>query len=213
MLTAPGHGRATMECSNGDGRPAYCRGLCNADYQQWLKTQPPRAAVIICRHCGDEFPNAARQGPDRKFCSPGCKIEYYNHQRTLRPRPQRTCPCGAPAANRRGRPVCADCRIDDRARPYRLEYSLEYALRQHGLTRADYDRTLAAQGGRCAICRSETPKGPGRWHIDHDHVTGAFRGLLCNNCNRGIGFFADDPEIMKAAARYIIAARKDPALA
>jgi hypothetical protein len=35
-----------MECSKGDGRPAYCRGLCNADYQQWLKAQEPRPVAL-----------------------------------------------------------------------------------------------------------------------------------------------------------------------
>jgi Autographiviridae endonuclease VII len=110
--------------------------------------------------------------------------------------------------HRTGVPVCAGCRTDNRDRAYRAQYMLEYTLRQHGLTMADYDRTLAAQDGRCAICRRDTPLGRGRWHIDHDHVTGEFRGLLCNNCNRGIGFFGDDPEVIEAAARYIAAARR-----
>jgi hypothetical protein len=104
---------------------------------------------------------------------------------------------------RTGRAVCEACRIDDRSKPYRSEYNLVYTLRQHGLTRADYDQMLAAQDGRCAICRSATTQGRGRWHIDHDHVTGQVRGLLCNNCNMGIGYFGDDPEVMTAAAKYV----------
>ena len=80
---------------------------------------------------------------------------------------------------------------------------LSYTLRQHGLTTADYDRMLEAQSDRCAICRSKTPLGRGRWHIDHDHVTGQVRGLLCNNCNMGIGYFGDDPEVLTAAAHYV----------
>jgi hypothetical protein len=143
------------------------------------------------------------QGPDRKFCSPECKMRYHNSQRAARPRPQRLCACGAPSANRAGRAVCAACRVDERSRPYRREYILEYTLRQYGLTKADYDQMLAAQHGRCAICCSDTPQGRGRWHIDHDHVTGQVRGLLCNNCNRGIGYFGEDPEVMTAAARYV----------
>jgi hypothetical protein len=54
----------------------------------------------------------------------------------------------------------------------------------------------------------ETPLGRGRWHIDHDHVTGQVRGLLCNNCNRGIGYFGDDPQVMTAAARYVATHRQ-----
>jgi hypothetical protein len=105
--------------------------------------------------------------------------------------------------HRTGKPVCAECKIDDRSRPYRRAYSLEYTLRQYGLTTADYDRMLAAQDGRCAVCRSPAPLGRGRWHIDHDHVTGQIRGLLCNNCNMGIGYFGDDPEVVAAAASYL----------
>lgn len=80
---------------------------------------------------------------------------------------------------------------------------LEYTLRKYSLTRADYDRMLEVQHGLCAICRSASPQGRGRWHIDHDHVSGQFRGLLCNNCNRGIGYFGDDPDIIRAAADYV----------
>jgi hypothetical protein len=195
-----------MECSNGDGRPAYCRGLCNADYQQWLKAQDPRPATLTCRQCGKDFPNLTRQGPDRKFCSPQCKAEHWGKERSRRraAAPPRKCgKCGGPVAHKTGRPVCGSCRVDDRSRPYRAEYMLEYTLRQYGLTVADYDRMLAVQDGRCAICRSDTPLGRGRWHIDHDHVTGQFRGLLCNNCNRGIGYFGDDDATLSAAAEYI----------
>jgi hypothetical protein len=200
-----------MECSNGDGRPAYCRGLCNADYQKWLKAQEPRPVTLTCRHCGTVFPNLVRQGPDRQFCSPQCKGKYWGEERSRQraAAPPRECSkCGGPVAHKTGRPVCGSCRVDDRSRPYRTDYMLEYTLRQHRLTVTDYDQMLAAQDGRCAICRNTTPLGRGRWHIDHDHVTGQVRGLLCNNCNLGIGYFGDDPEIIKAAARYVTKPRQ-----
>jgi hypothetical protein len=57
---------------------------------------------------------------------------------------------------------------------------------------------LAAQGGLCAICRA-APAG----HVDHDHVTGAVRELLCFNCNGGLGQFRDDPAVLRAAADYV----------
>lgn len=53
-----------------------------------------------------------------------------------------------------------------------------------GITDADYAAMLAAQGGHCAICPS-TPKTR-RLHVDHDHATGAVRGLLCHRCNRAL---------------------------
>jgi hypothetical protein len=105
--------------------------------------------------------------------------------------------------HRVGVAVCVNCKVESRTREYKSELYLAHKLKDYGLTVADYDRMLAAQRGRCAICRSQTPKGPGRWHIDHDHVTGQVRGLLCNNCNRGIGFLEDDPEVIKRAAAYV----------
>lgn len=53
-----------------------------------------------------------------------------------------------------------------------------------GITAEEYDLRLAAQGGGCAICGA-TPKTR-RLHVDHDHKTGAVRGLLCLRCNRNL---------------------------
>jgi Recombination endonuclease VII len=57
---------------------------------------------------------------------------------------------------------------------------------------------LAEQAGVCAICSLDLPLS-----IDHDHVTGEVRGLLCSNCNLGIGNLRDDPEIIGSAIRYL----------
>lgn len=69
-----------------------------------------------------------------------------------------------------------------------------------GISRAEYDAMLAAQDGRCAICRSDTPGGRGGFCVDHDHETGEVRGT---RCNAGLGQFQDGPERMEAAAAYV----------
>lgn len=98
-----------MECKEeGCHRPAYCRGLCNRDYQRWLGTQEPRPTVLMCRHCGTDFPNPVRQGPDRQFWSPQCKGKYWGAERTRQraAAPPRPCSrCGAPVMHRTGRTV------------------------------------------------------------------------------------------------------------
>lgn len=77
-------------------------------------------------------------------------------------------------------------------------------LRQHfGLTVAQYDAMLAAQGGCCAAC-GEEPKSRlmGKTLIslavDHDHATGKVRGLLCSNCNVSLGMLKDDVAKLQA---------------
>jgi hypothetical protein len=72
---------------------------------------------------------------------------------------------------------------------------------QYGLSVDEYDAMLARQGGVCAVCGG----GPGAraFCVDHDHDTGAVRGLLCNPCNAGIGQLGDDPARLRAAADYL----------
>jgi len=91
----------------------------------------------------------------------------------------------------------------------------EWELRRYGLTPESFAAMAAAQGGKCAICRSSEPGGQGVWHVDHDHACHARkqacdkcrRGLLCSRCNIGIGNLRDDPVIIQAAADYITAHR------
>src|SRR6266496_2487695 len=82
------------------------------------------------------------------------------------------------------------------------EYRRRYRwLKDYGLTPEEFDTLLASQDGRCAICRSETPKSRrnGTWCVDHDHETGRIRGLLCTACNRALGLFGDDLVVLEAA--------------
>lgn len=74
----------------------------------------------------------------------------------------------------------------------------------HGLTRTEVLARLAAQGGKCAVCGTTEPGGSrGGWPADHDHATGAVRGILCHGCNVGIGNLRDDPARCRAAAEYL----------
>lgn len=59
---------------------------------------------------------------------------------------------------------------------------------------------LEAQGGCCAICKA--PKG-NKLCVDHDHRTGKVRGLLCSNCNAGLGMFKDSEDLLQSAKGYL----------
>lgn len=85
-----------------------------------------------------------------------------------------------------------------------------YYLRTYGLSSAQIAEMLAEQGGKCAICRGADPGGRtrsqheiGRWHVDHDHRTGRVRGVLCGDCNVGLGAFRDNGDSLLNAAVYL----------
>ena len=61
------------------------------------------------------------------------------------------------------------------------------------------------QDGRCAICRTNLTftKGDDSVNVDHCHATGHVRGLLCQSCNKGLGFFLDNLDILQRAAEYL----------
>lgn len=76
-----------------------------------------------------------------------------------------------------------------------------------GITPEDYERMFAMQNGICAIC-GRPPNDSGARHtatlmIDHDHKTGAVRGLLHSGCNLILGYAKDDPAVLLSAIRYL----------
>lgn len=68
---------------------------------------------------------------------------------------------------------------------------------------AEYDIMMNNQNNRCAICKKHQSEEKRRFAVDHDHVTGRIRGLLCINCNRGLGAFMDSDEMIERAVLYL----------
>lgn len=86
----------------------------------------------------------------------------------------------------------------------KVETRERHLVRKYGVTLADYDAMLAAQGGRCAVCLT-TPETQryGVFHVDHCHASGAVRGLLCRGCNNVLGVVNDDPAALARAIAYL----------
>lgn len=109
-----------------------------------------------------------------------------------------------------GRRICRECR---RAyKQWATKTGKEFIkrewrtanLKKYGLTPEQYDAILSAQGGVCAICKTNWMRGGYRHlDVDHDHTTGKVRGLLCGRCNRGLGYFKDNPQNLAAAIDYL----------
>ena len=142
--------------------------------------------VLQCTYCGEEkttehfYPLPDRKSGWSSRCRP-CKREYARD---------------AAAKYRKRYPERAR-ESSDRARMKCL----------FGITPEDYDRLHESQNGLCAVChRPESAVLHGkvkRLAIDHDHETGAIRGLLCTRCNTALGLLQDDLDNIAALWAYL----------
>lgn len=109
----------------------------------------------------------------------------------------------------KGRIYCTKCNTDvGRHRrhtmdPLKLarERRQEQLKGKYGITIADYDAMLAAQGGTCAICNGPPP--PKGYHVDHCHTTGVVRALLCFSCNTALGHVQDNTDTLRRMIDYL----------
>jgi hypothetical protein len=72
----------------------------------------------------------------------------------------------------------------------------------YGITAQEYNTLIEDQSGRCAICSKDFQSSK-HTHLDHCHLTGKIRGILCSNCNRGIGLLKDSVQILENAVQYL----------
>ena len=108
---------------------------------------------------------------------------------------------------------CRDCRREYERRrsrsPENIEATRESRRRsvmkwRYGTTQDEVEKMVAAQNNRCLICNTEGEgQGMQRLCIDHDHNTGKIRGMLCRKCNAGLGYFRDNPTLIRTAASYL----------
>lgn len=101
-------------------------------------------------------------------------------------------------------------KIREGRRVYKMskDAARHYGLRRYyGLSIQEYSERLLAQGGVCAICgNKETAQFDGKvkpLSVDHDHVTGKIRDLLCSHCNHMVGHSRENPDYLLKAADYI----------
>lgn len=76
-------------------------------------------------------------------------------------------------------------------------------IKNFGITLDDYDKMFNKQEGRCKICNRHRIEFNKALAVDHCHATGIIRGLLCRDCNTGLGLFDDNTETLKKAVNYL----------
>lgn len=165
------------------GNPSRARGLCTRHYARWRR-HGTTELTAECRRCGVVLTKYGERGPWPQFCVP-CR-RAHESDRVLR----------SYHANN-GRERQAERKA---AEPERFKaYQRRYLLRTYGLTEAEWRTLLDSQHGCCAICKTPADQ----LHVDHDHLSGAVRALLCRRCNTGLGMFDDDEGRLLAAVAYL----------
>lgn len=100
-------------------------------------------------------------------------------------------------------------KLSARSRELYQEKNIKIRLQRKGIEPTDeMIKRIENHSGFCDICSAP---GDGRWKelsIDHCHGSGGFRGMLCSSCNRALGLFKDNPELLEKAMSYLIQYRK-----
>jgi hypothetical protein len=172
--------------------------------------------TLVCRYCHELYESKYSK---RKYCSRMCSNRAKEDTPPERPtalrcrkcreeKPLEDFPVGGPTAAYGRRRDCKACF----AAAWREKYSTDATFREQrkrrwketrlarwGLTPEDFE------DARCAICGTNQGDALGRrLHVDHDHESGAFRGILCTSCNSALGKFRDSPALLATAASYLI---------
>lgn len=194
-------------------------GWCSAHYQRWKKYGDPEGAAIITGGLPCTFDGCTSPRRYNLLC-----MGHYNQERqgrALTPLRRLTDPT---LRDVDGRKQCRRCSIwqalesfsvnkarRDGLTAYCRRCERDKALiHNYGITLVQWEAMFEAQGGGCMICGGLS-KGGKPLFVDHDHACcpgqrtcgGCVRGLLCGDCNLGIGYFNDDIARLEVAVAYL----------
>lgn len=176
------------QCSiEGCKKLAHARGWCAMHWARWRANgstyRPPRPTG--CKVDGCDKDHYARDY---------CRRHYGQYKRGLTPTLYKTClHCGDPVRDRVANAELHEGCVEPRERDL-------YYRREYGLTFDEYEALRTYQMDRCAICFQQYGN---ELHVDHNHLNGSVRGLLCGDCNRALGCLQDNPTSLRAAIQYL----------
>lgn len=155
----------------------------------------------ICKECNTTF---ATRKKIQEFCSLSCASSFQYKQRKSK----------YPNAYFKEK-LCKNCNVVFTPKsPSQLYCSglckglNSYYLRNYGITEKEKERLKEKQNYKCAICGGEgfimnKTGTKEKLVVDHDHSTGKIRGMLCHNCNRALGLFKDNIDVLQQAIEYL----------
>lgn len=179
----------------GCGKPHVARGYCAKHYQRWATHGDPTKVAV---NKGNRKPRPVVTERTCRACGFHGPVGDFKKKANI---------CRKCSSERSRQWALAHPEAKALSRARNMATELEREERRKA-TRKGIDPELVASyrkghSGTCDICGC-VPSGRRPWlYVDHDHMTGAFRGLLCGHCNLGLGHFADDTDRMRAAMSYL----------
>lgn len=145
-----------------------------------------------CKPCAQEYRALQRERDPERYKAYALKWYRNNREQAAR---------ANAAWERRNRERKSRTQRERRQRTgEKFEWDLQ---KRYGLSAGKYARLLSAQGGGCAICGVRSNPNGTRLAVDHCHITGRVRGILCRKCNTGVGQLGDKPQRLRAAVAYL----------
>lgn len=162
------------------------------------RTRRCRVALDACQDCSEKLTDANWSESCQKYKRYTCRKCWTARQKKY----QDNKPGAAERQN--SQRIAREATWSDERKEVerRKKYNL-WLKRNYNITLSEYDEMHEAQNGKCAICKTEKPRGRGGFHVDHCHATGKVRSLLCAECNMMLGLAKDNPNILKEAAMYV----------
>lgn len=170
----------------------------------------------VCKECGEKFETKIH---NKKFCCRSCgnRFDARKRKKTILPHEKgywnkgkknvgdliKECRlCGEEfKLNANSQQYCNPCRTGN---PYYLRKGkIRDIEKKYNLTEIEYDDLRKTQNYCCCICKQHEKKLKRGLCVDHDHNTGKIRGLLCDVCNQGLGYFKDNATFLKTAIKYL----------
>lgn len=196
--------------SQKDGKQAYCKP-CSNDVRREYEARNAEALALrraerLARKVDPDQTKRCRKCGEVKSL-----LSFYAHRGTADRRANYCDECQKQARREWSAKNADRVREHNARRPPEAKRRdhRQWWLRLYDLTPAQYADLLDAQGGVCAVCLQaeryiDARTGePRRLAVDHDHVKGHVRGLLCGRCNRSLGQFGDSVEVLERAVEYL----------
>lgn len=193
-----------MTCKLCENTKIVAKGLCSKHYdQQRYQLMREQSCIVdgcdtrrnsTTGYCGFHYTSLRVLNDPLARGNPGefCRHGHYNDWRITKSGQKRCNACDK----------AHDMKRNQTEKRKRYSKNLKL-IKTYGITLEELEQKFVEQNYKCKICQDDLKEGKGGYSVDHDHVTGRVRGLLCRPCNKGLGHFRDDIQIMKLALDYL----------